>query len=62
MPKRSGGHPACRGAGASRPADQTGQIKLKRRKSSGALGGAEIYSGRQDAALYGRRDVCRYES
>ena len=21
-----------------------------------------IYSGRQDAALYGRRDVCRYES
>jgi hypothetical protein len=61
LPPRSGGHPACRRAVASSPAETTTR-KPEPLEFSNAIATSFTLSGRQDAALYVRPEARRYSA
>jgi hypothetical protein len=59
---RSGGHPACRRAGASRSAEKTLAHTNHAGKFQNCTQLPSFFPGSGTPALYGRRDVCRYNA
>jgi hypothetical protein len=59
---RSGGHPACRRTGASRPAEKTLAHTNRAEKFRNRTHLPSFFPGGGTPALYGRRDVCRYNA
>ena len=56
---RSGGQPACRGAGASRPADKTLVTRNRTETFQNRTPLPPFFPVGGTPALYGGRDVCR---
>jgi hypothetical protein len=61
-PACSGGHPACRRTGASRPAEKTLAHTNRAEKFQNRTHLPSFFPGGGTPALYGRRDVCRYNA
>ncbi|MGD0745415.1 MAG: hypothetical protein ABSA45_09695 [Verrucomicrobiota bacterium] len=59
---RGGGHPACRRAEASRPADKTLEPTNRAGTFQNRTHLPSFYPGGGTPALHGRRDVCRYQA